>query len=147
MNKSLPDKWVRKAVFDVLDDISVGGYLIPCYDSHVTYDAQKDEPSHYILMTTQTSDVDKNNKCEWFWESSILLDIITTFPGAGNTGSRLLADNIADEARSALVGLTLDAGSGLEILDITMSFPADIVTDVGAEVIFRKFIRLELRIK
>lgn len=147
MNKTLPDKWVRKAVFDAIDDIAVDGFLIPCYDTHVTYNAQKDEPDHYVLMTTQTNDVDKRNKCEWFWESSILLDIITSFGGAGNNGSRLLADNIADACRSALSGLALDVTSGLEIVQETMNFPADISTDVGAEVIFRKFIRLELRIK
>jgi hypothetical protein len=147
MNKTFPDKWIRKAVFDALDDISVDGFLIPCYDTHVTYDAQKSEPEHYILMTTQTSDTDKRNKCEWFWESSILLDVITSFSGHGNNGSRLLADNITDACRAALVDLTLDVGSGLEIVTETMNFPADITTDVGAEVIFRKFIRLEFTIK
>lgn len=147
MNKSLPDKWVRKAIWDVLDDLSVNGHLIPCYDSKVTLDVQKDDPQHYILMTTQTNDVDKRNKCEWFWESTILLDIITSFPGSGNTGSRLLADDIVDSARSALQGLTLDVGSGLEVVKQDWEFPADKVTDTNAEVIFRKFIRLELRIK
>lgn len=147
MNKSLPDKWVRKAVSDAIDGIVVGGLVIPCYDSHVTYNAQKDEPEHYVLMTTQTNDVEKRNKCEWFWESSILLDIITSFSGHGNNGSRLLADNILDACRSALVGLTLDSSSGLEIVTETMNFPADITTDVGAEVIFRKFMRLEIKIK
>ena len=146
MNKSLPDKWVRKAVYDAINDIVVDGFEIPCYDSHVVYDAQKDEPAHYVLMTTQTNEVDKANKCEWAWESSILLDIITSFSGAGNNGSRLLADNIAEACRSALEDLQLDAGSGLEINRITMNFPADIVTDTNAEVLFRKFIRLELRI-
>jgi hypothetical protein len=147
MNKALPDKWVRKAVYNAINDISVGGELIPCYDTNVVYDAQRDEPEHYVLMTTQTNDVDKANKCEWFWESSILLDIITSYQGAGNTGSRLLADDIADACRSALVGLTLDVASGLEVVTETMNFPADISTNTGAEVIFRKFIRLELRIK
>ena len=147
MNKSLPDKWVRKAVYDAIDGIVVGGLVIPCYDTHVTYDAQKDEPQHYVLMTTQTNDVSKRNKCEWFWESSILIDIITSYAGAGNNGSRLLADNIADACRNALQDLTLDVGSGLEVVQETMNFPADISTDSGAEVIFRKFIRLELRIK
>jgi hypothetical protein len=147
MNKVFPDKWVRKAVYDAIDGIVVGGFVIPCYDTHVTYDAQKDEPSHYVLMTTQSSEVDKRNKCEWMWESTILLDIITSFSGAGNNGSRLLADNITDACRNALQDLELDVGSGLEIVRLTMDFPADISTDSLAEVIFRKFIRLELRIK
>jgi hypothetical protein len=147
MNKTLPDKWVRKAVYDSINNIIVDSIAIPCFDTHVSYDAQKDEPSHYVLMTTQTNDVDKRNKCEWFYESSILLDIITSFSGAGNNGSRLLVDNITDACRNALQDLTLDPSSGLVITTETMNFPADITTDVGAEVIFRKFIRLELRIK
>ena len=147
MNKTLPDKWVRKAVYDAINGIVVSDLVIPCYDTHVTYDAQKDEPQHYVLMTTQTNDVEKRNKCEWFYESSILLDIITSFSGAGNNGSRLLVDNITDACRNALQDLTLDVASGLEIVTETMNFPADISTDVGAETIFRKFIRLELTIK
>ncbi len=147
MNKTLPDKWVRKAVFDAINDIVVDTITIPCYDTHVTYNAQSDEPSHYVLMTTQTNEVNKRNKCEWFYESSILLDIITSFSGAGNNGSRLLVDNITDACRNALQDLSLDVSSGLDIVTETMNFPADIVTDVGAEIIFRKFIRLELTIK
>jgi len=147
MNKTLPDKWVRKAVYDAINGIVVDSMVIPCYDTHVTYSAQNDEPNHYVLMTTQTNDVDKRNKCEWFYESSILLDIITSYSGAGNNGSRLLVDNITDTCRNALQDLTLDAASGLEIVTETMNFPSDITTDVGAEVIFRKFIRLELTIK
>lgn len=147
MNKTLPDKWVRKAVYDTINNITVDGLLIPCYDTHVTYNAQSDEPQHYVLMTTQTNDVEKRNKCEWFYESSILLDVITSFSGAGNNGSRLLADNITDACRNALQDLTLAPESDLEIVTETMNFPADISTDTGAETIFRKFIRLELRIK
>jgi hypothetical protein len=147
MNKTFPDKWIRKAVYNAINNIAVDSLLIPCYDTHVTYNAQKSEPEHYVLMTTQTNEVDKNNKCEWFWESSILLDVITSFSGAGNNGSRLLADNITDACRAALVDLTLDVASGLEIITETMDFPADITTDTGAEVIFRKFIRLEFTIK
>lgn len=147
MNKSLPDKWVRKAVYDAINDIVVDGKLIPCFDMKVVLDAQRDDPQHYILMTTQTNEVDKRNKCEWFWESTILLDIITSFSGVGNPSSRLLADNIVDSARAALQSLTLDAGSGLEIVKQDWEFPADLGVDTNAEVIYRKFIRLSLRIK
>jgi hypothetical protein len=147
MNKTLPDKWVRKAVSDVLDGIVVDGKLIPCFDMKVVLDVQRDNPQHYILMSTQTNEVDKRNKCEWFWESSILLDIVTSYSGTGNPGSRLLADNIVDASRSALQGLTLDAGSGLEIVTIDWEFPPDLGVDTNAEVLFRKFIRLNLRIK
>ena len=73
MNKSLPDKWVRKAIFSKLNNIVVDGNTIPCKDTRLT---GSNIPQHYILMTTQTNQVDKANKCEFFWDSSILLDII-----------------------------------------------------------------------
>lgn len=145
MNKPIPDKWVRKAVHDAIDGLVVDGEVITCHDTHLTYDAQTGEPDHYVLMTTQTAEVDKNNKCEWFYESTLLLDIITTYSGAGNPGTRVLADNIQDACRAALNGLVL--GGGLEVVKQNFSFPADITTNTNAEVIFRKFIRLELMIK
>jgi len=143
MNKTLPDKWIRKAVFDAIDDMTIGGFQIPCYDTRVT---GQPIPEHYILMTTQTNQVSKNNKCEDWYESSILLDIITTYDGQGNTGSRLLADNILDSARNLTQNLTLDGGSGLVVLRQTQDFPNDISTITGNENIFRKFMRIELTI-
>lgn len=143
MNKSLPDKWVRKAVFDAINNIVVDTLTIPCFDSEVPEGLEVD---HYVLMTTQTNTVDKSNKCEYWYESSILLDIVTSYSGVGNPGSRLLADNIADAVRSATDVLTLDAASGLVVLRQTQSFPNDVVTKTSVENIFRKFIRIELTI-
>ena len=144
MEKSLPDKWVRKAIFSKLNGIVVSGNTIPCKDTRVT---GNNIPQHYILMTTQTNSVDKANKCEFFWESSILLDIITTYDGTGNTGSRVLADDILDEVRNLTNNLVLDAASGLKVIIQTQDFPNDITTIISKENIFRKFMRLELTIK
>jgi hypothetical protein len=143
MNKTLPDKFVRKAVFDAINDIVVDTLTIPCFDSEVPEGLEVD---HYVLMTTQTNTVDKSNKCEYWYESSILLDIVTSYTGVGNPGSRLLADNIADAVRSATDVLTLDVASGLVVLRQTQSFPNDVVTKTSVENIFRKFIRIELTI-
>jgi hypothetical protein len=144
MNKTLPDKWVRKAVYDEVNNIVVSGKTIPCYDTRIT---GRTIPQHYILMTTQTNLVDKANKCEWFWDSSILLDIITTYKSSGNTGSRLLADNIADAVRAKINNVALSVSSGLEIITKTQSYPNDISTITTNENIFRKLIRLEMLIK
>lgn len=143
MNKTLPDKFVRKAVFDAINNIVVDTLTIPCFDSEVPEGLEVD---HYVLMTTQTNTVDKSNKCEYWYESSILLDIVTSYTGVGNPGSRLLADNIADAVRSATDVLTLDVASGLVVLRQTQSFPNDVVTKTSVENIFRKFIRIELTI-
>jgi len=144
MNKVLPDKWVRKSIYDAMNDMVISSTEIPFYDSRVTGSVI---PPYYVLMTTQTNEVDKNNKCEWFWDSSILLDIVTVYGSQGNTGSRLMADDIADEVRSRINSIALDVGSGLEIITKTQSFPNDISTVTRNENIFRKLIRLEMTIK
>lgn len=144
MDKPLPTKWVRKAVFDALDGIIVNGEGINVFDEQVT---GPDIPSHYILTTTQISDVDKNNKCEWFWDSSILIDIVTSYEKPGNPGSKLLADDIAEAVRDLTQDLQLDPLSGLMINTITQSFPDNITTITDVENVFRNFVRLELKIQ
>lgn len=147
MNKVLPNKWIRKAVSEAINDIIVDGLKIPCYDEKVTNDVNSDTPSHYILMTTQSNEVDKNNKCEWFWESEILLDIFTTYTLPGNTGSRLLADNILEAVKDAINNFTFDVASGLTVIKQNGSYPSSLSSTSKKENIFRNFLRLELLIK
>ncbi len=146
MIKAQPDKWIRKAVFDAINNISVDGLLIPCYDTRVTRGDNAEIPQHYVIMSTQSNEVDKANKCEYFWDSNILLDITTTYDLPGNPGSRLLADNILEAVKDATNSLTLDVASGLVIINQRDSFPSDISTTTKNENIFRKLLRLELKI-
>jgi len=146
MVKTLPDKWIRKEISAQINNISVDGFLIPCFDQRVTRNTNSDMPAHYVLMTTQSNTVDKATKCEHEWESEILLDIVTSYDLPGNPGTRLLADNILDAVRAATNDLTIDLGSGLKILRQTLSFPSDITSSTSKENIFRKFLRLEFYI-
>ena len=143
MIKPLPDKYVRKAVYDAVNNIVVDTLTIPAYDSRVTGNVI---PQHFILMTTQTSQVNQMTKCGDVWESSILIDIVTTYDGSGNTGSRLLSENILDAVRNATNNLVLDVASGLVVEKQIQDFPNDIVTITDNENIFRKLMRLELTI-
>jgi hypothetical protein len=147
MDKPIPDKWIRKAIDEAINNMSVlnedtGETIqIPCFDSRVPSDKIVD---HYILMTTQTNQTNRLTKCEDSYDSSILLDIITSFYGSGNFGDRSLADNILDKARDLTKNLTLDVSSGLKILRQTQNFPNDIVTITPTENVFRKLMRIEL---
>ena len=143
MIKQLPDKYIRKAIFNAVNNIVVDTLTIPAYDSRVSGNVI---PQHFILMTTQTSQVNQMTKCGDVWESSILIDIVTTYDGSGNTGSRLLADNILDAVRSATNNLVLDVASGLVVQKQIQDFPNDIVTITENENIFRKLMRIELTI-
>lgn len=142
MSLPLPDKYVRKAVYTALTGLNVDGNEISTYDSNTT----GANPLYYILMTTQTNNELDGSKCGRRWFSSILLDVVTRYDGAGNTGSRLLADNIAEAARLLIKDLVLEVGSGLLITQRTLNFPNDITTKTDTTNIFRKFIRLELEI-
>lgn len=143
MIKQLPDKYIRQAVYNAINNLVVDTLTIPAFDSRVSGNVI---PDHFILMTTQTSQVNQMTKCGDVWESSILIDVVTTYDGSGNTGSRLLSENILDAVRSATNNLVLDVSSGLVIQKQTQDFPNDIVTITENENIFRKLMRLELTI-
>ena len=138
----LPDKWIRKAVFDRIHRLGVDfdgeEITIPCYDTIVPEKGK----NHYVLMTTQTN-TEVPNKCGNGWLSSILLNVVTRYPNTGNTGSRLLADDIANEILTELNDISLDAASGLVIQTKTIDFPNDISSLTESENIFRKLIRYE----
>jgi len=139
---ALPDKYVRKALYALINGITVNTQTINIYDSKITGSVI---PKYYVLMTTQTNQVDESVKCGNRWQSSILLDIVTRYGSTGNTGSRLLADDIAEAIRNLLeADLALDGG--LNIIDQKLDFPNDLSSTTENENIFRKFIRIELTI-
>lgn len=135
----LPDKWVRKAIYDAINNMVVDTKTIPCFDMRATaYSGDE-----YVILSTQTND-QTDTKCGSGWLSTILLDVFTRY--RKNSGNRLLADNIADAIITNLDGLQLDAGSGLVINNIRITFPSDITDEVQGEIIHRKLIRYELEI-
>ena len=142
MVKTLPDKWIRKAVFEAINNIVVDTITIPCYDTRVTSGIE----DNYTLMMGQSNEVDKINKCADKWESQILIEVYTSYDSPGNTGSRLLADNILDKVRELTDTLILDVASGLEIVTQNQSFPNDLESTTTNQNVYRKFIRIEFLI-
>lgn len=144
MDKTLPDKWIRKAIYDAFNDTVVDGKTIKVFDSHVPNpDGNNDA---YVLMTVQSNDLE-HNKCEDFWSSDITLAVTTCYQGTGNPGSRLLGDNILDALRDAIKDPLDLSGGGLTVLKQVMNFPRDLTSDMPNGTLFRKFLRLEMRIK
>ena len=142
MVKNLPDKHVRKAVFDAVNNIVVDSQYIKCYDKRMTGSKYR----NYILIKTQSNEVLSNNKCEKHWESQVLIEVFTRYSITGNTGSRLLADNILDKVRANTDELVLDLSSNLKIIQQSQSFPSDLQPPTENEIIYRKFIRIEMLI-
>ena len=132
-----PDKHIRKAIFDKINNIVVSGKIIPCYDSRAA-----NAPSNYVLLTAQTKEVEKSNKCDYRWTTSILIEIYTKVTSSGNTGSRLMLNDIESEVWN-LLRPKLNI-SGFENLTQNITFENSLETITESEIIFRSFLRLNL---
>lgn len=132
-----PDKYIRKAVYDLVNNIVVDSKIIKCFDSRAL-----NAPNEYILMTAQNKDVNKDNKCDNKWETSLLIEIYTKTSSAGNSGSRLLLNNIEQAIIDLLNPKITVSGFETLIQDITFENSLETITDT--EIIFRSFLRLNL---
>lgn len=134
-----PDKHIRKAVFDLVNNIVVNTKTIKCFDSRVT---GNDNLNEYVLLTSQTKDVLKPNKCEYQWETSLLIEIYTRTSSAGNSGSRVLLNDIEQAVYTLLLPEISISGFNTLIQNTTFETQLETVTDT--ENIFRSFLRLNL---
>ena len=132
-----PDKHIRKAIFDKINNIVVSGKTIPCYDSRGT-----NAPSNYVLLTSQTKEVDKATKCSYRWETMLLIEIFTKVTSSGNTGSRVFLNDIEQAVYTLL--LPKLAVSGFENLTQNITFENSLDTPTDTELISRSFLRLNL---
>ena len=135
-----PDKFIRKAISDNINNIVVSGKTIPCYDSRAT-----NSPSNYVLLTAQTKEVLKETKCEYEWETSTLIEIYTKVSSSGNTGSRLLLNDI-EQAVYTLLNPKLTV-SGFTNITQNITFENSLETITESEIIFRSFLRLNITLK
>lgn len=134
-----PDKYIRKAVHDLVNGIVVNTKTINSYDSRLTGNANKQE---YVLLTSQTKEVDKATKCGYRWETSLLIEIYTKTSSAGNSGSRLLLNDIEQAIYTLLLPKITVPNFETLIQNITFENQLETVTDT--ENIFRSFLRLNL---
>ena len=134
-----PDKEIRKAVFELVDGISVSAKTINCFDTRLTGASSLSE---YVLMTSQTKEVIKPNKCDYRWETSLLIEIYTKHQNAGNQGSRLLLNDIEQAVYTLLLPKINITGFVNLTQNITFETQLDTITSI--ENIYRSFLRLNL---
>ena len=135
-----PDKFIRKAISYNINNIVVSGKIIPCYDSRAT-----NAPSNYVLLTAQTKEVLKETKCEYEWETSTLIEIYTKVSSSGNTGSRVLLNDIEQAIYTLLLPkLTVQ---GFTNITQNITFENSLETVTESEIIFRSFLRLNITLK
>ena len=133
-----PNKYVRKAFFDVLNNITVSGNVIKCYDERIT---GATVPANYILLSTQNKRQDKYTKCADRWNVDILIDIVTTYPATGNTGSKLLADDIEEQVINLEETIILSGGYKINQRELVSS---DSLVTIGTTTnVFRQLIRFQ----
>tara|TARA_R110000823_G_scaffold14858_1_gene48829 strand:+ start:35 stop:463 length:429 start_codon:yes stop_codon:yes gene_type:complete len=139
MIETNPDKYIRKAVFDLVNGIVVNGKTINCFDTRVTGNAAADQ---YVLLTAQTKEVDKSTKCGYDWITSLLIEIYTKTSANGNSGSRLLLNDIEQEVYSKISPKITVSNYTNQTQNVT--FETQLETVTTTENIFRSFIRLNL---
>lgn len=137
-----PDKYIRKAFFDLTNNIVVNSKIIKTFDSRVTGNANLTE---YILMTAQDKDVLKNTKCEYEWNASLLIEIYTRYSSSGNTGSRVLLNDI-EQAVMDLLNPKI-AVQGFTNVTQNIEYETSLETVTDTDNIFRSFLRLNLTLK
>jgi hypothetical protein len=139
MIETNPDKYIRKAVFYLVNGIVVNGKTINCFDTRVTGNAAADQ---YVLLTAQTKEIDKSTKCGYDWITSLLIEIYTKTSANGNSGSRVLVNDIEQAIYTLL-------SPKITVLNYTnqtqnVTFETQLETVTTTENIFRSFIRLNL---
>jgi len=145
MDKNLPDKWIRKAIFDAFNGTIVDGKTINVFDSRQSADDIAVNNA-YVLMASQSNNVNETKSGDYY-VSTIRLEVIVFYNSTGNPGSRLLADNIIDELRSALnPQISLDLASGRNVISQNFNFVNDVVTPSVNKSIFRKILDLTFTI-
>jgi len=133
-----PNKYLRSAFFTVLNNITVSVNVIPCFDERVTGITV---PKHYILLSTQTKRQNKYTKCADRWNVDILIDIVTTYPATGNTGSKLLADDIEEQVINLEETIILSGGYKINQRELVSS---DSLVTIGTTTnVFRQLIRFQ----
>lgn len=71
-----PSKYIRKAYISAFGSVGIGSVTIPIYDRRVPISINP-IPLIRIIISSQTTRITDENKCDHGWECSILLDIIT----------------------------------------------------------------------
>ena len=138
MNKINPSKYIRKAIFTAINNMVVNGLTIPCYKTRVK---PNESPNFYVLMTTQSKRVLKENKCGYFWEADILLDIVTIYNGSGAQGSGVLVDDIEDKIRELTNILEVE---NFTVINQVEDFPDNLDNITDNQAVYRNFIRYTL---
>lgn len=135
----LPDKFIRKAVYDRIHNMEVDTITFPCY----TEQTGTASPDYYTLLSTQLNN-QRFTKCGSGWDHSLQIQVIVRVPK--NQGSKVLIDNAVDEILTELADLALDAGAGMKISEKVTDILNEFSEELGNKIVYRKIISLQVRV-
>jgi len=130
-----PSKYVRKAIFDLVSD------EYECFDMQLTGNKN---PTEYVIISTQSKEINKATKCNYRWISYTLLDIVTIYNGAGNTGSRLKVDDMENVIFQLVENINV---TGYEVVNRRFEFPDGLDNISQTQNVYRNFIRIIIELK
>jgi hypothetical protein len=129
-----PDKYIRKAIYDLLNNIVVSGKTIKCFDARVF---GNQDVSDYIILGNQTKNIDKANKCEYRWNGTVMIEIYTR-----SSSSRVLLNDIEQAVTDLLSPkITVD---NYDVIYQDLSYVTQLESFTDTENIYRSFMTLEL---
>jgi hypothetical protein len=129
-----PDKYIRKAIYDLLNNIVVSGKTIKCFDARVF---GNQDVTDYIILGNQTKNIDKANKCEYRWNGTVMIEIYTR-----SSSSRVLLNDIEQAVTDLLSPkITVD---NYEVIYQDISYVTQLESFTDTENIYRSFMTLEL---
>ena len=129
-----PDKYIRKAIYDLLNNIVVSGKTIKCFDSRVF---GNQDVTDYIILANQTKNIDKDTKCEYRWNGTIMIEIYTR-----SSSSRVLLNDI-EQAVTDLLSPKITV-ENYEVIYQDISYLTQLESFTDTENIYRSFMTLEL---
>lgn len=135
MAKPNPNKFIRKAIYDLVNTV------YPCFDMQVT---GKLNPTQYVIISTQDKTDINANKCAHRWEVATLLDIVCIYNGAGNTGSRVVNDDMENAIRTLLENIVIP---NYTVLIQNFEYPSNLDSSTSTQTVYRNFIRVVLTLE
>jgi plastocyanin domain-containing protein len=94
-----PDKYIRKYFSETLTA-----------DGLTVFDSRKgtEVNDFYVLLSTQSKNLEHNNKCTKNWDSTIIIEIIQVLPKQGNSGSRVIINDAEEKAVEAYLNAEIE---------------------------------------
>lgn len=137
-----PDIEIRKGIIEALKLLNYSGKIVPVYDTMVP---ANENPTNYIIISTQTKVDSQTGKCGWEWDCTVLLDIVNRINTTGNPGNREAVNNIEGMVIGRMNGFAFKQGFELlEDVEVESSDSLDTIT--ATQNVFRQLLRYRLLI-